>query len=392
MDGQVKSPRKKRKVSIPTVIALLVLLVFVLFNRDRLADMAKLQGIIDADAPDPVVIRTVVGRSHNPARALRRLWDSGKIPHRWETISFLNKHGRDLPNLLSDAGEIIDQAAFDRDLAVRFIGMNLARIVDRPVWLDAARTTLNDPDYDIRREALQVLRRGAATNALADIAGRLSDENKEIASLAAGMIRNFTGLPFPGTNLIAEVTDWWSTNRNTYPPLARPVPIPIGPGTSFAHLLLEDNRRKPLPLNQFSGKPILISFFATWSAPTMLQMPDLKRLQAELGDRIKIIGVPIDTLGGARKHHGQVFDPEAARKHVLRVTAMRRLNYDIAFDPDGIVMLQLEGAEVPSHILLDRELRLIRRFTGHRNAKSLIRIITELTLSPKPNDKGQNPR
>lgn len=378
MEDQAKSPRKKRKVSIPTVIALLILLIGVLLNRDRLADLASMRGIIDTAAPDPAIVHQVISRSANPARMLRGLWHSGKIPHRWETISFLNKHGRDFPDLFSETSDIIDEAAWDRDLAVRFIGMNLARIVGRPTWFDAARATLQDPDYDIRLEALHALRRGEATNALPDIAALLSDDNDEISALAAGLIRNYTGVHFPGSNLVAEVSSWWRTNRTTIPKLPPINHLDIGPGKSFADLVLEDREHKPVPLAQFAGQPVLISFFATWSVPSLLQMPDLMQLQTQLGKKIKIIGVPIDTLAGARKQHDTPFDPVAARTHVLRITAMRRLNYDIAFDPDGSAILQLEGAEIPSHILLDSELRIIRRFTGPRDAKSLIRIVTEL--------------
>lgn len=383
MDAPQEPSKKKRKVSIPTVIALLILLGYVLFSRDRLADAAKLKGILDAHAPDPAVIQQLVTNSSRPNRVLWRLWNSGKIPHRWEVISHLNRFGGKNTNLLAKASGIIDEAAWDRDLAVRFIGMNLARILNRKGWLDAARFTLEDPDHDIRLEALHVIRRAAATNALSSIAGRLSDQNHEIASLAAGLIRNYTGVPFPGTNLIAEVSSWWQTNRNHYPTLPRIQRPDQRPGTDLSHLVLQSRDRKPIAMEQFRGKPVLLSFFATWDAPTLLQMPDLMQLNRRLGDKIKIIGIPIDTLGGARKQHGQPFDPEAARQHVLRVTAMRRLNYDIAFDPQGSVMLQLEGAEVPSHILLDQDLRFVRRFTGRRDFKSLLRIVTELTPTPQ---------
>jgi len=379
VDAQTK-PRKKRKVSIPTVIALLLLLALVLLQRDRLANAARVKGVLDAHAPDPAIIQQVVTNAARPDRVLWKLWNSGKIPHRWEAISYLNHHGRDNARLLERAGGIIDQAAWDRDLTVRFIGMNLARILHRPGWLDAARFTLRDPDYDIRLEALHVIRRARATNALPAIAGCLSDENHEIASLAAGLIRNYTGQPFPGANLIAEVSDWWQAHRQEFPPLP-PVQIPeLPPGPDYSHLMLESRDRKPIPIESFRGRPVLISFFATWDAPTLLQMPDLMRLQSALGDRIKILGVPLDTLGGARKQHGQPFDPEAARRHVLRLTALRRLNYEIAFDPDGSAMLQLEGAEVPAHILLGPDLRLVRRFTGRRDFYSLRRIVSELLL------------
>ena len=96
-----------------------------------------------------------------------------------------------------------------------------------------------------------------------------------------------------------------------------------------------------------------------------------------------MIGIGIDPLAGGSGKHGPGFDADAARKHVIRVTAMRRLRYDCGFDPTGTGMLQLEGAEIPTHILLGADQRIIRRFTGFRDTGSLTRIVKELTgVSP----------
>lgn len=374
-----KPQKKKRKASKPAVAALLVLLVVVLFSRDRIADMARMRGIIDADAPDPIAVREVLKNSANPTRQLKSLWQTGKIPHRWEVISYLNRNARSQPDLVEASGDIIDEAARDRDSTVRVLGINLARITGRPVWLDAARRQLSDPDFDLRLEALHVLRRGNATNALHDISVRLDDSNQEIALLAAGLIRNYTGAGFGGSNLVEVAKSWWHTNRSGYPTLPEVMEFEAKPGPSFAHLVFEDFKRKPIAVEEFAGKPVLISFFGTWSAPCMMQMPALSMLQTMYGEKLKVIGIGIDPLAGGSGKHGPGFDPVAARKHVIRVTAMRRLRYDCGFDPTGTAMLQLEGAEIPAHIILDSDLRLVRRFTGFRDTASLARIITELT-------------
>ncbi len=376
--SETQSQKKKRKASKPAIAALLVLLVVVLISRDRIADMARMRGILDADAPDPVAIRDVLQRSANPARQLRSLWRSGKIPHRWEALSFLNRNVRKQPELISAAGDIIDESAWDRDITTRVLGLNLARITGRPGWLDAARAQLDDPDHDLRLECLHVLRRGEATNALHDIVGRLKDPNREIAVLAAGLLRNYTGGAFGGSNLVAVAETWWQTNRANYPPLPAPPMEPDDDGLSFAHLIFEDFKRVRVPLKGFAGKPVLISFFGTWSPPSMMQMPALSMLQITFGDKIKVMGVGIDPLAGGAKH-GKDFDAAGARTHVIRVTSMRRFQYDVVFDPTGVAMLQLEGAKIPSHILLDADLRLIRRFTGSRDLRSLTRIVAELT-------------
>lgn len=372
------APKKKRKMSIPTVIALLILLGFVLWQRDRIADMAQLKGVMDADAPDSEAIKELVYRSSRPHKVLAKLWRSDKIPHRWEVISYLNRHARTTPEVLNDVGFIIDESTWDRDLSVRFIGVNLARLMGRPSWLEAGRGQLTDPDSDVRLEALHVMHRGRATNAIPDIAGRLTDDNREVREFAAGVIRNFTGAKFPGSNLVMEARQWWSANQAAYPELPAPLVVDTALGPSFGHLVFESIKGEPVPLSQYAGKPVLLSFFATWSAPSMLQIPSLMQLNARFGDRIKIIGVGIDPIASDRTKHGDAFDPAAAKKHVIRMVSMRRANYDVVFDPVGLALLQTEGAEIPAHILLDSQHRMVRRFTGMRDAKSMTRIVTEL--------------
>ena len=378
MSESVSPPKKKRKVSIPTVIALLILLAFVLWQRNWIADQAKLKGIMDADAPDPVAIKELVDRSSRPDKVLTKLWRSNKVPHRWEVISYLNRHANTSPELLEDVGFIIDESTWDRDMSVRFIGVNLARITGRSRWFDAARAQLDDPDYDVRLESLHVLNRARKTNAIPDVARQLKDDRRTVREFAAGMIRNYSGTPFPGSNLVAEVRHWWETNQHVYPSLPAPKVIKPPLGKSFGHLTFESFKGDPVPLSQFTGKPVLLSFFATWSAPSMLQFPSLMQLKALYGDRIEIIGVGIDPIASDRTKHGEAFDPVAAKKHVVRMVSMRRVNYDVVFDPVGQALLQTEGAEIPAHILLDSEHRLVRRFTGMRDARSMTRIVTKL--------------
>ncbi|MGB0579405.1 MAG: hypothetical protein ACPGVU_06865 [Limisphaerales bacterium] len=378
MSEPVPPPKKKRKVSIPTVITLLVLLAVVLWQRNWIADQAKLKGIIDADAPDPVAIKDLVDRSSRPHKVLTKLWRSEKIPHRWEVVSYLNRHAGTTPEVLEDLGFIIDESTWDRDMSVRFIGVNLARITGRPTWLDAARGQLTDPDHEVRLESLHVLNRSQATNALADIVNCLGDDHRAVREFAAGMTRNFAGVPFPGSNLVAEINQWWTTNRSGYPQLPAVREIEPSMGPSFGHLVFESFKGEPVPLSRFAGKPVLLSFFATWSAPSLLQFPALMQLNTLHGEQIKIIGVGIDPIASDRTKHGDAFDPAEAKKHVIRMVSMRRVNYEVVFDPVGQALLQTEGAEIPAHILLNSEHRLVRRFTGFRDAKAMTRIVTDL--------------
>ena len=59
---------------------------------------------------------------------------------------------------------------------------------------------------------------------------------------------------------------------------------------------LPDTQGVPQPLAQWTGKKLVLNFWATWCAPCVEEMPELTSLQAELhGKSIQIIGIGIDS-------------------------------------------------------------------------------------------------
>jgi thiol-disulfide isomerase/thioredoxin len=53
---------------------------------------------------------------------------------------------------------------------------------------------------------------------------------------------------------------------------------------------------KPVSLAAFKGKTLLLNVWATWCVPCRAEMPELDKLQAELGsDKFQVVAVNIDT-------------------------------------------------------------------------------------------------
>ena len=379
-------PTKKRrflrdKPSVPAVTALLLLLVAVVLYRDRIAELAALRGILDADSPDPELIQRVADDRRDPLRFLTDIWRSGRIPHRWNVISYISRTAVARPEIVNQTHPLLFEAARDRDLSVRMAALNLARIARHPYWLPAAIADLDDPDDDVRLEALQILHQGRATNALPAIGSRLNDSSPRIAGFAAGVIHNFTGIPHPviATNQ-AALQSWLDGRQSPLPAIPSTTLHQPPPGQSCEHLMLEKGDGSPLPLVGLKGRPVLLFFFATWASECNLEMTALRILQARLGDRIHLLAIGIDPNDIARRRHDREISTRDARRHVRRMAGLQRIAEFLAFDPSDQALLQLEGMEIPAHILLDADLRLIRRFTGRRDAASLEHIVTRLAL------------
>jgi thiol-disulfide isomerase/thioredoxin len=57
-----------------------------------------------------------------------------------------------------------------------------------------------------------------------------------------------------------------------------------------------DPEGKPVSLSAFKGKTVLLNVWATWCVPCRAEMPELDKLQGELGsDKFQVVAVNIDT-------------------------------------------------------------------------------------------------
>lgn len=102
---------------------------------------------------------------------------------------------------------------------------------------------------------------------------------------------------------------------------------------------------QPASLTDYSGKWVVLNFWATWCPPCRKEMPGLDRLQAEMGDRLSVVTVATgrNPVPAIRK-----FWDEAQITHLL---ALRDPNSELArgMGVMGLpvtVILNPEGQEV----------------------------------------------
>lgn len=82
------------------------------------------------------------------------------------------------------------------------------------------------------------------------------------------------------------------------PTSAAPAPsggrVALQVGSALPDLVLTDLQGHPVSFASLRGRPIVLSFFATWCAPCRDEYPLLTRLAREHGDRVQVIGVSVD--------------------------------------------------------------------------------------------------
>lgn len=147
--------------------------------------------------------------------------------------------------------------------------------------------------------------------------------------------------------------------------LVHPEPKPL-PDIAFA-----DGEGKPLKLSDWKGRVVLINLWATWCAPCRKEMPDLAKLQAELGsDQFEVVAISVDRKGAE------------ASSAFLKETEADALKLYV--EPTTKIVGELQSAGLPATILVDRQGRELGRLLGpaHWAAPEAVALIKAALSAP----------
>lgn len=116
-------------------------------------------------------------------------------------------------------------------------------------------------------------------------------------------------------------------------------------------LAFQDGTGKPLKLSDWKGRVALVNLWATWCAPCRKEMPDLARLQKELGsDQFEVVAISVDRKGAE------------ASSAFLKETGADNLKLYV--EPTTQIVNDVQSAGLPATILVDRQGREIGRLLG----------------------------
>ena len=113
----------------------------------------------------------------------------------------------------------------------------------------------------------------------------------------------------------------------------------------------QDGAGKPLKLSDWKGRVVLVNLWATWCAPCRKEMPDLSKLEKELGsDQFEVVAISVDRKGAE------------ASAAFLKETGVDNLKLYI--EPSTRIVNDLKSAGLPATLLIDREGRELGRILG----------------------------
>lgn len=104
-----------------------------------------------------------------------------------------------------------------------------------------------------------------------------------------------------------------------------------------------------LDLAQFKGRVVYLDFWASWCAPCRYSFPWMNRLEGELGhDGLVVIAVDVD--------HERADADRFLRQH--------QAQFQIVYDPDGVLPERFGVRGMPTSFLIDRNGHVQARHEG----------------------------
>jgi thiol-disulfide isomerase/thioredoxin len=142
----------------------------------------------------------------------------------------------------------------------------------------------------------------------------------------------FTGLLLAGTGCASDESASTDSpaaapsSQSTRLPTAETIQTPENP-EPVPEVTLETMDGETIALAERPGEVLLVNFWATWCAPCRKEIPDLVKLQNELGpEGLTVIGISLDQQG-----------EEVVTPFLDKYTGEEAINYPIVLDPEGEV-------------------------------------------------------
>jgi cytochrome c biogenesis protein CcmG/thiol:disulfide interchange protein DsbE len=109
-----------------------------------------------------------------------------------------------------------------------------------------------------------------------------------------------------------------------------------------------------LDLSRHAGRVVVVDFWASWCKPCRQSIPWLNTLKARYGaDGLTLIGVNVD----------------AERRDADRFMRDVPFDFEVVFDPDGVIARQFKVQAMPATYVFDRNGKIVETHLGFREAK-----------------------
>lgn len=134
-------------------------------------------------------------------------------------------------------------------------------------------------------------------------------------------------------------------------------------GESAPDFTLKDLKGNSFKLSDFSGKIIILNFFATWCPPCRSEMPDFNQIQKANPDTVKIVAV---NVGGENVNQ------------VSNFVSQLGLEFMVARDDGKVANMYGPIRAIPVTFVIDKNMNVQKHYIGARPKEVFEKDIEEL--------------
>jgi thiol-disulfide isomerase/thioredoxin len=359
--------------------------------------------VLRSESPSEEVLAELAAGGEG--KFLRNLWSTGKIPHRQFVLQQIKDKLAMTGRLDSEQSQLLLESVADGDCSNREGALGVLASQKSSYLASAVLRNLEDPDPELRLFAMRYMRFLPAAPAIS--IKLLDDRDPRVVAIAGTTLRTLTSQDFglrlskvingdlleqralseeelkSMTVAVQNTKAWWESHKRDYASLdPGPVlPKPLRP-PAISDFSLTDLDGRSVSLSQFTGKSVLINFWATWCTACLGEIQVLLEFQRRHPE-VTVIGIALD---GVREDHDNPDQPPPKKsdqelqqivKKIRRTIEANGLTYKVLLDPNGIIAARFNGGELPTNVLLDKEHSIQRRFVGARSVSVLESMLAE---------------
>ena len=124
----------------------------------------------------------------------------------------------------------------------------------------------------------------------------------------------------------------------------------IDSGDKAPDFTLTDLNGNKVSFSQFSGKVVILDFFASWCPPCRQEIPDFIALQSAYADKgVSIVGVALVSLDEAKKFAAQI-----------------GINYPVLIDDDKASALYGPVRSIPTTFVIGKDDKVAKKYIGYK--------------------------
>lgn len=143
------------------------------------------------------------------------------------------------------------------------------------------------------------------------------------------------------------------------------------PSVSPPNFSLPDLEGQPRSLDEFTGQVVLVTFWASWCSPCIVEMPSIQRLAAAMADQpFAVIGINVGE----------------GERRVQTSAGRLGIDFPVLLDKDSATFGNWGADVLPTAFVLDRSgrIRHVARGPLEWDRNDIIEILTQLAAEQSP--------